>query len=143
MNSVIIVPICAWAAAQLIKVLLVLVKRKELDLRYFVTSGGMPSAHSSIVSALATSVAMVEGLTSVAFGISVMLALIVMYDAAGVRRSVGKQAIVLNRVVKELRERRPIAELEYNLREFIGHTPFQVLVGAILGIAVAWLWFAF
>ena len=143
MNSVIIVPICAWAAAQLIKVLLVLVKRKELDLRYFVTSGGMPSAHSAIVSALATSVAMVEGLTSVAFGISVMLALIVMYDAAGVRRSVGKQAIVLNRVVKELRERRPIAELEYNLREFIGHTPFQVLVGAILGIAVAWLWFAF
>ena len=143
MNSVIIVPICAWAAAQLIKVLLVLVKRKELDLRYFVTSGGMPSAHSSIVSALATSVAMVEGLTSVAFGISVILALIVMYDAAGVRRSVGKQAIVLNRVVKELRERRPIAELEHNLREFIGHTPFQVLVGAILGTAVALLWFAF
>ena len=143
MNSVIIVSVCAWAASQLLKVLIVLVKKKQLDLRYFVTSGGMPSAHSAIVSALATSVAMVEGLTSVAFGISVMLALIVMYDAAGVRRSVGKQAIVLNRVVKELRERRPIAELEYNLREFIGHTPFQVLVGAILGIAVAWLWFAF
>ena len=141
MNNVIIVPICAWAAAQLLKVLIVLVQRKQIDLRYFITSGGMPSAHSAIVTALATSVAMVEGFGSIAFGITIILALIVMYDAAGVRRSVGKQSVVLNRIVKELRDRRPIAELEHNLREFIGHTPVQVIVGAILGVAVAWLWF--
>ena len=143
MNNVIIAPVCAWAAAQLLKVLIALVKRKQIDLRYFITSGGMPSAHSAIVSALATSVAMVEGPGSIAFGISVILALIVMYDAAGVRRSVGKQSVILNRILKELRDRRPIAELEQDFREFIGHTPVQVLVGAILGTAVAWLWFAF
>jgi len=143
MNNIIIAPICAWTIAQLLKVLIALVQKRQVDLRYFVTSGGMPSAHSAIVSALATSVAMVEGFGSIAFGISVILALIVTYDAAGVRRAVGKQSIVLDRIVKELRERRPISELEQDLREFIGHTPVQVFVGAILGISVAWLWFAF
>ena len=63
-----------------------------------------------------------------------------MYDAAGIRQSVGLQSVVLNRIMKELRSRRPIAELERDLREFIGHTPFQVIAGAILGIVVAWLW---
>ena len=133
----------AWTISQLLKVLTVLIQKKEIDLRYFITSGGMPSAHSAVVSALATSVAMAEGLGSIAFGISVILALIVMYDAAGVRRSVGRQSRVLNRIVKELKERRPIAELEHDLREFIGHTPVQVFVGAIIGTTVAWLWFAF
>jgi acid phosphatase family membrane protein YuiD len=143
MNNIIIAPICAWTTAQLLKMLIALVQKRQVDLRYLVTSGGMPSAHSAIVSALATSVAMVEGFGSIAFGISVILALIVTYDAAGVRRAVGKQSIVLDRIVKELRERRPISELEQDLREFIGHTPVQVFVGAILGIAIAWLWFAF
>lgn len=143
MNNIIIAPICAWTTAQLLKMLIALVQKRQVDLRYLVTSGGMPSAHSAIVSALATSVAMVEGFGSIAFGISVILALIVTYDAAGVRRAVGKQSIILDRIVKELRERRPISELEQDLREFIGHTPVQVFVGAILGIAIAWLWFAF
>jgi len=65
---------------------------------------------------------------------------VVMYDAAGIRQSVGLQSVVLNRIMKELRSRRPIAELERDLREFIGHTPFQVIAGAVLGIVVAWLW---
>ncbi len=93
-----------------------------IHLRYLVISGGMPSSHSAFVSALATSVALIEGLGSVAFGISAILALVVMYDAAGVRQSVGKQSVVLNRIIRELRLRRPIAELERDLREFIGHT---------------------
>jgi len=95
------------------------------------------------VSALATAVAMVEGIDSVAFGISVILAVIVMYDAAGVRQSVGRQSIILNRIIAELRDRRPIDELEHNLRVFIGHTPFQVIVGSAMGIILAWLWFTF
>jgi len=111
-----------------------------MDLRYFVTSGGMPSAHSAIVCALATAVAMTQGVGSVTFGIAVVLALIVTYDAAGVRQSVGQQSAVLNRIVREFRYRRPLAEVERDLREFIGHTPFQVIVGAALGILVAWLW---
>jgi acid phosphatase family membrane protein YuiD len=139
-NQVLVAPLCAWAVAQLLKVFTTLVKEKRLDLRYLVISGGMPSAHSALVSALATSVAIVQGLGSVAFGITAILALVVMYDAAGIRQSVGLQSVVLNRIVKELRSRRPIAELERDLREFIGHTPFQVIAGAALGIIVAWLW---
>ena len=143
MNNIIIVPVCAWALAQFIKVLSGLIRKRQIDLRYFVSSGGMPSAHSATVSALATAVAMVEGIDSVAFGISVILAIIVMYDAAGVRQSVGRQSIILNRIIAELRDRRPIAELEHNLRVFIGHTPFQVIVGSAMGIILAWLWFTF
>jgi len=122
------------------KVFVILVREKRLDLRYFVSSGGMPSAHSAIVCALATAVAMTQGLGSVGFGIAVVLALIVTYDAAGVRQSVSQQSVVLNRIVQELRFKRPIAEVERDLREFIGHTPFQVIAGAVLGILIAWLW---
>ena len=143
MNNIIIAPACAWALAQLIKVLSGLIRKRQFDLRRAVASGGMPSAHSATVSALATSIAMVEGIGSVAFGISVILAAIVMYDAAGVRQSVGRQSIILNRIIAELKYRRPIAELEHDLRVFIGHTPFQVIVGSVMGIIVAWLWFTF
>ena len=140
-NKVLLIPISAWALAQLLKLFFGLVREKRLDLRYFVASGGMPSAHSTMVCALATSVAIVEGLDSVAFAIAAILAMVVMYDAAGVRSWVGKQSVVLNRIVKEIRTRRPLFELERDLREFIGHTPFEVIIGALLGITIAWLWF--
>ena len=143
MNNVVIASVCAWALAQFIKVLIGLIRKRQIDLRDFVSSGGMPSSHSATVSALTTSVAIIEGIGSVAFGISAMFAVIVMYDAAGVRQSVGRQSVVLNRIIAELRDRRPIAELEHNLRVFIGHTPFQVIVGSAMGIIVAWLWFTF
>ncbi len=141
-NKVLIIPMCSWAIAQILKLILVLIKKRQLDLRYLVISGGMPSAHSAFVSALAMSVALIEGSGSAAFGISVILALVVMYDAAGVRQSVGQQSVILNRIIRELRLRRPIAELERDLREFIGHTSFQVIVGGLLGVVVAWLWLA-
>lgn len=134
------ISIFAWVVAQVLKVFVILVREKRLDLRYFVTAGGMPSAHSAIVCALATALAMTQGVGSAAFSIAVVLALIVTYDAAGVRQSVSQQSVVLNRIVREFRFRRPIAEVERDLREFIGHTPFQVIVGAVLGVLVAWLW---
>ena len=143
MNNVIIVSICAWAISQLIKVITGLVQKKHIDFRSLTASGGMPSSHSAIVSSLATSVAITEGFESIAFGISVILALVVMYDAAGLRRSVGKQAVVLNRILSELRERRPVTDLEQDIRELVGHTPFQVIVGALLGTVIACLWFTF
>ena len=139
-SSVLIISACAWAVAQLIKVVVVLVRERRLDLSYLVSGGGMPSAHSSTVCALTTAVAMIEGLDSVAFGIAAILAIVVMYDAAGVRLAVSRQSIILNRILKELRERRPRGEVEHDLRTLIGHTPFQVIVGAILGVAFAWLW---
>ena len=140
MSEVLIISGCAWGLAQLIKVCVILIKEKRVDLRYFVFSGGMPSAHSATVCALATAVALIQGLDSVAFGITAILAIVVMYDAAGVRRAVSLQAVILNRIVREIRVRRPRDEVEHDLRELIGHTPFQVIIGALLGIGVAWVW---
>ena len=100
----------------------------------------MPSSHTALVCALATAVAMIQGFNSVAFAITAILAMIVMYDAAGVRQAVGRQSKILNRIVKELREKRPRDEVERDLREFIGHTQYQVIAGAVLGILVAWVW---
>jgi uncharacterized protein len=139
--EILIVSVCAWAIAQLIKVLVVYIQKKQFDFRTLIATGGMPSSHSAIVSALATSVAIVDGFSSVPFAISAIFALIVIYDSAGMRRSVGRQAVVLNRVIKELRERRSIGYFEKDLRELMGHTTFQVIIGACLGIAVSFIWF--
>jgi len=139
-NKILIIPLCSWAIAQLVKVVIVLLQKKQLDIRYFVVSGGMPSSHSAFVSALATAVAFSEGLGSVAFGISIIFALVVMYDAAGIRHAVGQQAAVLNRILREIGERRPVKVLGRDFKELVGHTPFQVMVGGLLGIGTAWLW---
>jgi len=138
-NKILLIPLCAWFIAQVAKVALILVREKRLDWRMMISSGGMPSSHAAVVGALATAVGMTDGLGSVTFGISVILAIIVMYDAAGVRQSVGQQAAILNRIIEELRFRR-VTELERDLRELIGHTQFQVYVGVCIGIIVAWLW---
>jgi acid phosphatase family membrane protein YuiD len=139
-NWVLIIPLCAWVLAQLIKMLIALSQGKGLDLAFFISSGGMPSAHSAMVCALATAVAMTYGLGSTYFAISVILAMIVMYDAAGVRQSVGLQSVVLNRIILELKSKEPLVKIEADLRELMGHTPFEVIVGAALGIGLAWLW---
>jgi acid phosphatase family membrane protein YuiD len=139
-NEIIVIPACVWALAQVIKTLIALLQGKGLHPRYLFSSGGMPSAHSAYVTALATSVALTQGFGSVAFAISTALAFIVMYDSAGVRQSVSQQSIILNRIISELRLRRPVTELESDLREFVGHTPYQVVAGAALGIFVSWLW---
>ena len=141
-NEILIIPISSWAISQIFKVFVILIQKRQLDLSYIVVSGGMPSSHSAVVSSLATAVALVQGVGSVAFGISTILALVVMYDAAGVRQSVGQQAEVLNRIIRELRLRRPMIELERDLKELIGHTQFEVLIGGLLGIAIACLWLA-
>jgi len=139
-NQVLVISVCAWIIAQLMKVFISLIREKRLDLRCFFASGGMPSSHTTLVCALATAVAITQGLNSVAFAIATILAMVVMYDAAGVRQSVSKQSLILNRIVKELMDKRTRGGVEHDLREFIGHTPFQVIVGATLGILIAWLW---
>ena len=138
-NNALLISVTAWTIAQLFKLVVGLVREKRIDLRFFIRSGGIASAHTALVTALATSVAMMQGLDSIAFAIAAVFAVIVMYDAAGVRLSVSRQSVILNRIVRELRERRP-GELEHDLREFIGHTPVQVFIGAAVGISTAWLW---
>ena len=139
-NEILIIPLCAWAAAQIIKGLARLIRTRRLDLSLFVASGGMPSSHSAMVSALATAVAMTMGGGSIEFAISVIVAAVVMYDAAGVRWAVSQQAFIVNRIVRELRLHRPRGEVERDLRELIGHTPFQVIIGAALGIGMTLVW---
>ncbi|HEX9074483.1 MAG TPA: divergent PAP2 family protein [Anaerolineae bacterium] len=128
----------AWAVAQVLKVLIELIWRRKLDLRLLTSAGGMPSSHSAIVCALATAVGMHDGVSSSLFAISLVLAVVVMYDAAGVRRAAGVQARILNQIIDELFQGHPISETR--LRELIGHTPIQVFVGAALGIVLSWAW---
>ncbi|MDD5703289.1 MAG: divergent PAP2 family protein [Dehalococcoidales bacterium] len=138
-NRVLIIAACAWAITQIIKVLVVLFQERRVAWNYFVTSGGMPSSHSATVCALATAIAMTAGVGSLYFSIAAVLAAIVMYDAAGVRQSVGKQSAVLNRIIREFTFKISKPEREEALREFIGHTPLQVIIGAFMGILIGYL----
>ena len=140
-NKVLIAPIIAWFVAQLLKMIISLIRDKRLDLSYLVSMGGMPSAHSALVCSLATSVALINGLSSTSFAIAVFFATIVMYDAAGVRQTVSHQSNMLNRILDELLKGRPA--FEQRLREFIGHTHLEIMAGAILGILIGWGWAQF
>jgi acid phosphatase family membrane protein YuiD len=136
-NRILIASFFAWAVAQVCKAVLDLLQQRKLLLSRLVSSGGMPSSHSALVMGLATATGRVMGLESTAFAITVVLASIVMYDAAGVRRAVSIQARLLNQMIDEAFQGSPMAEKR--LRELIGHTPIQVFVGALLGIGVALL----
>ena len=128
------IPIVTWFVVQCLKVIFELIKNKKLNLRRMVGSGGMPSSHSALVCSLATSIGLTEGVSSPIFAISVSLAAIVMYDAAGVRRAAGKQAKVLNQIIENHKEKINVQE---KLIELLGHTPFEVYVGAAIGILMA------
>ena len=127
-------PAVAWTIAQAAKVILTSWKQRRLNLRVLAETGGMPSSHSAIVMALTAAVGKYSGLTSPEFAIALIFSVVVMYDAAGLRRAAGRQAAVLNRLVDDLMHRRGVEEQK--LRELLGHTPVEVLVGAVLGIAV-------
>jgi acid phosphatase family membrane protein YuiD len=126
--------VTAWAIAQVAKVVLASVRKRRLNLRVLADPGGMPSSHSAIVMGLTTAIGKYAGLSSAAFAIALIFSFVVMYDAAGVRRAAGRQAAVLNRLVQDLVHMRGVQETE--LRELLGHTPVEVLIGAVLGIAV-------
>ena len=128
--------IIAWFAAQLIKVITTLIKDKKLDFSRLVGAGGMPSSHSSFVTSLAAGVGFEKGFAGTEFAISAVLALIVMYDAAGVRRAAGQQAKILNKLVEEW-GKADFTATDKRLKELLGHTPKEVFAGAVLGIAVA------
>ena len=134
-NVLLLSAIFAWAAAQLLKMLINLVNGKKFDLRWLWGSGGMPSSHSAAVCALAVSAGLLYGFEHYAFALSALLALIVMYDACGVRREAGEHARILNRLEDMLFSESLTPEEK--LKEFIGHTPLQVVFGAVLGISVA------
>lgn len=122
--------------AQTIKFTLHLIFNRKIDFRLFTTTGGMPSAHSASVMGLSTMVGLILGFQSVEFAIALGYALVVMYDAAGVRRAAGRQAACLNRILDDF-YKHEIQEIGGRLKELLGHTPLQVFWGAILGIIYA------
>lgn len=128
--------ILAWAIAQFFKIVSWAFVSRELNFKRLVEPGGMPSSHSAFVTSLATGIGIREGFDSALFALAAAFSLIVMYDAAGVRRAAGKQARVLNIIIEDLNRRQLHPE---RLRELLGHTPFEVLIGALLGVIVA-LW---
>ncbi len=139
-NEILWISVLAWFIAQVLKVIFVFLQRKKLDFRRLVGSGGMPSSHSSFTVALAMSVGFKCGFSSIEFATCVCFALVVMYDAAGVRRSAGQQARILNKIVEEW-ERGDFSHTETKLKELLGHTPVEVVAGAILGAVIAILRF--
>jgi len=126
--------VVAWLIAQVTKVVYRSLRQRRLNLRVLAEMGGMPSSHTSMVVALTTAVGRLNGVGSAVFAIALIFSFVVMYDAAGVRRAAGRQAAVLNRLVDDLVAQRGIQE--DRLRELLGHTPVEVLVGAALGVAV-------
>lgn len=137
-NYVLLCGISGWLTAQVLKTIIYAIMNKRLDLERMIGDGGMPSAHSATVTAMAVISFWIYGIGSFEFGISIMLAIIVMHDAMGVRLETGKQAKVLNEMM-ELIESLGNKELssEKKLKEFVGHTPIQVICGFLLGVVNA------
>ena len=136
-NSILVCAVSGWLVAQVLKTLIHMIISKKFVAERMVGSGGMPSSHSATVCALATSSGIRYGGGSFEFAISVMLAIIVMYDAMGVRRETGKQGRVLNEMLEVFTNMGNQISAEERLKEFVGHTPLQVLMGALLGIIIA------
>lgn len=135
-NKIIQTAILSWFIAQVIKVILTLIKDRTLDFTRLFGSGGMPSSHASFTVSLATAVGFTASFSSVEFALAAAFAIVVMYDATGVRRSAGEQAAILNKIVERLGKEH-ISETGKKLKELLGHTPVQVFAGAVLGLFIA------
>ena len=135
-NYALVCSLMGWLIASVAKIVIILARERRLDFRRLFGSGGMPSSHSATVSSLATAVARTDGLDSTSFAIAFMFAFIVMYDASGVRRAAGEQARILNQLVNNMHDSGPVY-LKKKLKELIGHTPLEVIVGGLLGILIA------
>ena len=132
-----IIGISAVIIAQILKFFVHLIWKRKVDLRLFTTTGGMPSSHSAGVIGLSTTVGLICGFSSIEFAMSIGYALVVMYDAAGVRRAAGKQAACLNKIIMDI-YKQELKEAGGKLKELLGHTPMQVLVGALFGVVYAY-----
>ncbi|MCL1936712.1 MAG: divergent PAP2 family protein [Defluviitaleaceae bacterium] len=136
-NDILISAIIAWFIAQLIKLIISILHHKKFDMSLLVSSGGMPSSHTSLTVSMATKIGIIEGFSSTFFAIAAVFCMVVMYDAMGVRRQAGKHAQILNILI--------LNNLAQNIKDFgklkelVGHRPIEVFFGMVLGITVAFL----
>ena len=133
-NTVLWIAVACWAAAQVLKLILYSLHSRRLEIERLFGAGGMPSSHTSTVCGLTVAVARIYGLQSPLFTLSLVMACIVMYDATGVRRAAGEHAKVLNQLL--FSEGESMTPSQKALKEFLGHTPLEVLAGAALGILI-------
>ena len=136
-NKYIYIPLIVWFCIQTFKVIHDLIKTKKFNFKRIMGAGGMPSSHSAVVTCLAAMIGKYEGFETPIFAIALVFAMVVMYDAAGVRRAAGKQASLLNKIVET--PGLSGVQVQEKLVEVLGHTPIQVIVGAIIGITVGLL----
>ncbi|MDD5246270.1 MAG: divergent PAP2 family protein [Candidatus Omnitrophica bacterium] len=134
-NKILMTTISAWLIAQSIKVVIGVFRQKRVDFRWFVGTGGMPSSHAAGAACLATAIGIEYGFDSVHFALAASFAIVVMFDAHVVRHATGRQAHILNRIMDDIYWQGKIHE--GRLRELIGHTPVEVITGALLGITIA------
>ena len=136
-NQVLVSAVAGWIVAQVLKTMLDFALNRTINWERMVGSGGMPSSHSATVCGLTTAAALRYGVSSFEFAVCFVLSMVVMYDATGVRRETGKQAKLLNSILSENPLKLNAEVLQEKLKEFVGHTPLQVVAGAILGICLA------
>ncbi|MCL2415853.1 MAG: divergent PAP2 family protein [Defluviitaleaceae bacterium] len=134
-NRALWIALCAWLAAQILKILFEFLRIRKINWSLLMSSGGMPSSHSAIVTAVSTVIGRTQGFDTPIFALSAVVSLVVMYDASGVRRAAGNQAAVINMLLDSI-ENTGI-KLDKKLKEMLGHSPIEVAAGAALGIAAA------
>ena len=135
-NRVLQTAALSWFVAQVIKIILTLIKERKFDFTRLFGSGGMPSSHASFTVSLAIAIGYETSFSSIEFAIAMAFSLVVMYDATGIRQSAGEQAAILNRIVETIGKEN-FSDTGKKLKELLGHTPFQVFAGAILGFVIA------
>ena len=133
-NKYIYIPFLLWFGIQLFKLIYDLITTKKFNFKRIMGAGGMPSSHSAVVVGLATLIGKYEGVNSAIFGLAFIVAFVVMYDACGVRRAAGKQAALLNKLVET--PGLTGVQVSEKLVEVLGHTPIQVIVGALIGVVI-------
>ncbi len=136
-NEILLSAVAGWFVAQVLKTIIHILVTKSFDPERLVGTGGMPSSHSATVCGLTTAVGINYGTSGIEFALACTFAIIVMYDALGVRRQTGKQAKILNEMIGIFNNMGTKMSTEDRLKEFVGHTPFQVIVGAIIGFGIA------
>jgi hypothetical protein len=136
-NKIFTTTLLAWLIAQTVKVFLGVIVQKKFDFRWFIGTGGMPSSHAAGASCLAAAMGLEYGFNSPYFALAAVFAIVVMFDAQGVRRATGKQAYILNKITEDIYFKGKVPE--GRLRELVGHTPVEVIVGFILGVLIAFL----
>ncbi|VAW15903.1 hypothetical protein MNBD_BACTEROID05-272 [hydrothermal vent metagenome] len=135
------ITIMVWGSAQAIKVFLGVIREKKFNFKWFIGTGGMPSSHAAGAAALSTMCGLAAGFQSVEFALATVFAIVTMFDAQGVRRSSGQQAVILNQILEDIYWKGKVEN--DRVRELLGHTPLQVIMGALFGIFMALVFYQY